>query len=185
MTFPQHDYAKEWVVLLVDDEEDNLHMAQLTLEYWGAQVHVGKNGIQGLKLLEELDPTVILLDLSMPEMNGWVMHEKVRAQEKYNTVPVIALTAHAMSTDKTKVIEAGFDGYITKPFMIDSFMERIKECIVRREQRYSISDATKNGTADTVQDIQASSGVSQSTTSVAQDSQTSAAEKEQKEEKSQ
>jgi DNA-binding response OmpR family regulator len=136
MTFPQHKYAKDWVVLLIDDEEDNLHMAQLTLEYWGTQVHIGKNGIEGMKLLENVNPTVILLDLSMPEMDGWAMYRKVREQEKYNAVPIIALTAHAMSTDKAKVREAGFDGYITKPFMIDSFMERIQECIDQRQAQY-------------------------------------------------
>ncbi|MCI0710033.1 MAG: response regulator [Chloroflexi bacterium] len=142
MTFPQHYYAKDWVVLLIDDEEDNLHMAQLTLEHWGAQVHAGKNGIEGMKLLETLDPSVILLDLSMPEMDGWAMYRKVREQEKYNAVPIIALTAHAMSTDKAKVLEAGFDGYITKPFMIDSFMERIQECINRRQAQYGPANSS-------------------------------------------
>lgn len=140
MTFPQHFYAKDWVVLLIDDEEDNLHMAQLTLEYWGAQVHVGKNGVDGMKLLENLDPTVILLDLSMPEMDGWAMYKKLREQEDYNSVPIIALTAHAMPTDKAKVQEAGFDGYITKPFMIDSFMERIQECIDQRQAKFRAAE---------------------------------------------
>lgn len=142
MTLPQHEYAKDWGVLIVDDEEDNLYMAQLTLEFWGADVRVGKNGIEGLKLLETFDPTVILLDLSMPEMDGWTMHKKVREQPKFDNVPIIALTAHAMSYDKSKVMDAGFDGYITKPFMIDSFMEYIRECVERRQKLYGSAEGT-------------------------------------------
>ena len=136
MTFQQHNYAKEWIILLVDDEEDNLQMAKLTLEYWGAKVHEAKNGIQGLQVLDQLEnPTVILLDLSMPEMDGWTMFKKVREQSRFYTVPIIALTAHAMTNDKAKVMAAGFDGYITKPFMIDSFMERIKNSIEQRSKK--------------------------------------------------
>jgi CheY-like chemotaxis protein len=120
---------KDWTVLVVDDEADNLGVAQKVLTYGGAAVHIARNGIEGLSVLESIRPTFILLDLSMPEMDGWEMFRKVRSKENLASVPVIALTAHAMSGDKERVLEAGFDGYIAKPFRINSFMEDILACL--------------------------------------------------------
>lgn len=116
---------KEWIVLVVDDEADNLGVAQKVLAYGGAAVHIARNGLEGLKVLESINPTFILLDLSMPEMDGWEMLRQVRDNEKLVAVPIIALTAHAMSGDRERALEAGFDGYIAKPFRINSFMEEI------------------------------------------------------------
>jgi two-component system, cell cycle response regulator DivK len=116
---------KDWTVLIVDDEGDNLGVAQKVLSYGGAEVHIARNGIEGLEVLESVKPTFILLDLSMPEMDGWEMAKRVRADEKLAMIPIIALTAHAMSGDKERVLGSGFDGYIAKPFRINSFMEEI------------------------------------------------------------
>ncbi|MEL6527518.1 MAG: response regulator, partial [Chloroflexota bacterium] len=66
---------------------------------------------------------------SMPEMDGWEMFNRARANDKLANVPIIALTAHAMSGDKERIEEAGFDGYIPKPFRINSFMEDIHRCL--------------------------------------------------------
>jgi CheY-like chemotaxis protein len=120
---------KDWTVLIVDDEVDNLGVAQKVLSYGGAAVHIARNGLEGLNVLETVRPTFILLDLSMPEMDGWEMFRNVRSKETLATVPIIALTAHAMSGDKERVLEAGFDGYIAKPFRISSFMEEISACL--------------------------------------------------------
>jgi CheY-like chemotaxis protein len=119
----------QWIVLIVDDEPDNVGVAQKVLSFNGADVHVARNGIEGLNILNSIDPTFILLDLSMPEMDGWEMFELVRANERLSSVPVIALTAHAMSGDREKIIGAGFDGYIAKPFRIDSFLHDIQEAL--------------------------------------------------------
>lgn len=120
---------KDWIVLIVDDEVDNLGVAQKVLSYGGASVHIARNGVEGLKVLENIRPTFILLDLSMPEMDGWEMLKQVRSDEGFAYVPIIALTAHAMSGDKERVLEAGFDAYIAKPFRINSFMEEILACL--------------------------------------------------------
>lgn len=119
----------DWTVLIVDDEPDNVGVAQKLLNYNGADVHVARNGLEGLAMLERVEPTFILLDLSMPEMDGWEMFEKVRGMTTLNNTPIIALTAHAMAGDKEKVISAGFDGYIAKPFRINSFLEDIQKCL--------------------------------------------------------
>jgi CheY-like chemotaxis protein len=120
---------QNWNVLIVDDEPDNVGVAQKILRYNGAEVQIAGNGIEGLALLETLTPTFILLDLSMPEMDGWEMFARMRELTRSKKIPVIALTAHAMSGDKEKVLNAGFNGYISKPFRIASFLEDINRCL--------------------------------------------------------
>lgn len=119
------DVIKDWVVVVVDDELHNLGVAQKVLTYNGAEVHTARDGVEGLALVEQVRPTFILLDLSMPNMDGWEMHNRLRYNPQTREIPVIALTAHAMHGDREKVIEAGFDGYISKPFRIDSFLDEI------------------------------------------------------------
>lgn len=118
-----------WTVLIVDDEPDNVGVAQKVLKFNGADVHIARNGIEGLATLQDIHPTFILLDLSMPEMDGWEMLERLRTSDSLADIPIIALTAHAMSGDKEKVMAAGFDGYIAKPFRINSFLEDIQACL--------------------------------------------------------
>lgn len=117
---------EDWTVLLVDDEPDNLGVARKVLNHNGAEVYIASNGLEGLLVLEEITPTFILLDLSMPEMDGWEMLKVIRDKSNFSMMPVIALTAHAMSGDKERVLEAGFDGYIAKPFRILSLLEDIQ-----------------------------------------------------------
>ncbi|MEM9950993.1 MAG: response regulator [Chloroflexota bacterium] len=123
------DQITDWVVLIVDDEPDNLGVAQKVLSYGGAEVHIARNGVEGLAVLDTLKPTFILLDLSMPEMDGWEMFQRTRQNASFSDVPIIALTAHAMTGDKERIENAGFDGYIPKPFRINSFMEDIRNTL--------------------------------------------------------
>lgn len=121
--------TKDWTVLIVDDEPDNLGVARKVLTFGGAQVHVARNGVEGLAVLDDVRPTFILLDLSMPEMDGWEMLKIVRGNDQMANIPIIALTAHAMSGDKERVLESGFNGYIAKPFRINSFIADIQKCL--------------------------------------------------------
>ena len=121
--------VNQWTVLIVDDEPDNLRVAQKVLSFGGADVHIAGNGIEGLAVLDSLKPTFILLDLSMPEMDGWEMFERTRANDKFADMPIIALTAHAMTGDRERIEAVGFDGYIPKPFRINSFMDDIQSAI--------------------------------------------------------
>ena len=129
------DNVNDWTVLIVDDEPDNLGVAQKVLSFGGAEVHIARNGVEGLAVLENLKPTFILLDLSMPEMDGWEMFERTRAKDEFSGVPIIALTAHAMTGDRERIEGAGFDGYIAKPFRINSFMEDIQNAIKAFNER--------------------------------------------------
>jgi two-component system cell cycle response regulator DivK len=122
--------APSWKVLIVDDEPDNLMIPSEILRFHGAEVHTARDGVEGLKTLQHLTPTFILLDLSMPEMDGWQMHEQIRANPTTAAIPVIALTAHAMHQDRERVLAAGFDGYIAKPFYLATFWREIERCLV-------------------------------------------------------
>jgi CheY-like chemotaxis protein len=126
---PINSDPTSWVALIVDDEPHNVGVAQKVLTFGGATVHTARNGAEGLVMLEQVQPTFILLDLSMPEMDGWEMFRRVRANTSMASIPIIALTAHAMSGDKERVFETGFDGYIAKPFRINSFVAEIQKCL--------------------------------------------------------
>ncbi len=118
-----------WTVLIVDDEPDNLSVAEKVLSFRGATVHTAINGEEGLKALEQITPTFVLMDLSMPRMDGWEMHKKMRENPLTAQIPVIALTAHAMEGDKDRVMAAGFTGYIAKPFRLGTFFIEIEKCL--------------------------------------------------------
>lgn len=123
------DEPKQWTVLIVDDEPDNLGVAEKVLSFMGARVHTAQDGLEGMAILEHVTPTFILLDLSMPHLDGWQMIERLRADPLTASVPVIALTAHAMHGDKERALAAGFDGYIAKPFRIMTFFKEIQDCL--------------------------------------------------------
>jgi len=119
----------DWKVLIVDDRKDNLLIAREALSFHGADVKTAINGVEGLAVLTDYKPTLILLDLSMPEMNGWEMHKKLRENEETKNIPVIALTAHVMAGDEEQVMDAGFDGYIPKPFSVASIVLQIQKIL--------------------------------------------------------
>src|SRR5258708_15189859 len=117
--------VKSWVVLLVDDEPDNLEVVAETLEFRGAQVRTALNGLEALTVLETFLPNLIIADLSMPQMDGWELKKRVKSLEKFQSIPLLALSAHAMIGDKERAITAGFDGYMTKPVNIHTLLEDI------------------------------------------------------------
>nr|MBN1229540.1 response regulator [Anaerolineae bacterium] len=120
---------KDWIILIVEDEPDNLDVSRTVLEFHGATVHTAVDGREGLILLETITPTLILLDLSMPHMDGWEMLKLIRGNPRTEPIPVVAVTAHAMSGDKERVMEAGFNGYIAKPFKFGTFLAEIKHAL--------------------------------------------------------
>ena len=122
--------AKDWKVLVVDDDPDNLGVAKKVLSFYGAEVHTAENGQKGLEALRCIDrPSLVLLDLSMPEMDGWEMLKSIRGDPAHTDLRVIAVTAHVMPGDKERALGAGFDGYIGKPFLLHTFMDEIRRCL--------------------------------------------------------
>jgi CheY-like chemotaxis protein len=115
-----------WVVLLVDDEPDNLEVVAETLEFRGAEVRTAPNGVEALAVLEDFTPNFMLVDLSMPLMDGWELRSKLKNTPEIQDIPLVALSAHAMAGDKERAIAAGFDGYMTKPVNIPTLLDDIR-----------------------------------------------------------
>lgn len=120
-----------WRVLVVDDEPDNLEVVAETLEFRGMEVRTASDGKEGLEVLETFAANLILTDLSMPVMNGWVMRTEIRNNPKLSHVPILALSAHAIAGDQERALNAGFDGYLTKPVNIHTLVDDIRSALVK------------------------------------------------------
>ena len=109
-----HDLS-DWQIIIVDDEPDNVGVVKLVMEFHNAEVQTAASGLECLKLLSHNTPTLLLIDIQMPEMSGYELLSEIRKQEKWRTIPAIAVTAHTMDGDAARILAAGFDGYIPKP----------------------------------------------------------------------
>jgi two-component system cell cycle response regulator DivK len=116
-------------VLLVEDNEMNRDMLSRRLIRRGFEVVFAVNGKQGVDLARSEKPDVILMDMSLPIMDGWEATRRVKSDEATRNVPVIGLTAHAMSGDREKAIEAGCDDYDTKPVELDRLVGKIERLL--------------------------------------------------------
>jgi CheY-like chemotaxis protein len=113
-------------ILLVEDNEANLDMLSRRLQKRGFEVRVAMDGLAGVQRALEGGWDLILMDMSLPEIDGWEATRRIRASTKNGRVPIIALTAHAMSGDRERALEAGCDDYDTKPVEIDRLLAKIK-----------------------------------------------------------
>ena len=119
-------------ILLVEDNEMNRDMLSRRLMRKGYQVVMAFDGEQGVAMAQSETPDIILMDLSLPVMDGWEATRQLKAQESTRAIPVIALTAHAMAGDKEKAIEAGCDDYDSKPIEFPRLLGKI-EAFLNRE----------------------------------------------------
>ena len=108
-------------VLIVEDNVDNFELVRFLLERAGYEVLSAANGLEGLDAAKRELPDLILMDLSMPEMDGWNATAHLKADEHTRGIPVLALTAHTLPGDRKRAIDAGCDGYISKPINVASF----------------------------------------------------------------
>jgi CheY-like chemotaxis protein len=108
-------------ILLVEDVEDNRDLARMLLEMDGHEVLEAHDGAQAVVAARKHQPHLILMDLSLPEVDGWEAFRRIRADALTSHIPVVALTAHAMAGDRERVLAAGFDGYIAKPLNVGTF----------------------------------------------------------------
>lgn len=130
-----------WRVLAIDDEPDNLNLLGDLLEFKGSVVTRAVNADQGFREIEKEKPTVILLDLSMPGMDGWEMHRRLRQRPELADVPIIAITALAMHSDVERARGEGFDGFITKPFRIQSLLSEVQTFVNQFENQRGATTA--------------------------------------------
>ena len=116
-------------VLLVEDNEMNRDMLSRRLTRRGFDVVFAVDGKQGVALAHSEKPDIILMDMSLPVMDGWEATRCVKADDATRSVPVIGLTAHAMSGDREKAMEAGCDDYDTKPVELDRLIGKIERLL--------------------------------------------------------
>jgi two-component system, cell cycle response regulator DivK len=102
-------------VLLVEDNEDNRTVYRTILEHFGYGVIEARNGEDGVRMAREEHPDLILMDISIPVIDGWEATKILKGDDKTRNIPIIALTAHALATDRAKASEVGCDGYLAKP----------------------------------------------------------------------
>ncbi len=112
-------------VLLVEDNEMNRDMLSRRLKKRGFDVVMAIDGQQGVDMANAETPDIILLDMSLPVMDGWTAARQLKSDASTKDLPIIALTAHAMSGDREKAMEAGCDDYDTKPVDFKRLLEKI------------------------------------------------------------
>ena len=116
-------------ILLVEDNELNRDMLTRRLERRGFEVVSAVDGRAGIALGEQEAPDLILMDMSLPDVDGWEATRRLKASSQTRSIPIIALTAHAMSGDRERAIEAGCDDYDTKPVELGRLLEKIDSLI--------------------------------------------------------
>jgi CheY-like chemotaxis protein len=113
-------------ILLVEDNEMNRDMLVRRLERRGYEVIVAVDGVQGLQLAQAEAPALILMDMSLPILDGWEATRQLKALPATQAIPIIALTAHAMSGDREKAMAVGCDDYDIKPIDFARLMDKIQ-----------------------------------------------------------
>jgi two-component system cell cycle response regulator DivK len=119
-------------ILLVEDNEMNRDMLSRRLERKGYQVVMATDGEQAVAMATSESPALILMDMSLPVFDGWEATRRIKAAPETKAIPVIALTAHAMSGDREKSLAAGCDDYDTKPIELPRLLEKMETLLNRK-----------------------------------------------------
>jgi two-component system cell cycle response regulator DivK len=122
-------------ILYVEDNEDNVYMLTRRLERAGFEVVVASDGEQGVAVARAERPDLILMDLSLPVLDGWEATRRLKGSEETRAIPIIALSAHAMPGDREKALEAGCDDYDAKPVNLPSLLAKIRALLPEGAER--------------------------------------------------
>jgi two-component system cell cycle response regulator DivK len=125
----QPDYKAMWKILLVEDNEMNRDMLSRRLERKGYEVMLAVDGQNGVEMSLTQAPDLVLMDMSLPILDGWEATRRLKSDAATQHIPVIALTAHAMSSDRDKALEAGCDDYDTKPVDLPRLLGKIESLL--------------------------------------------------------
>jgi CheY-like chemotaxis protein len=121
--------SRKPVVLLVDDYPDAREMYAEYLEFSGFDIVQAGNGVEAIERAIDSQPDVILMDLSLPVMDGWEATRRLKADERTNTIPVLAVTGHALTGVSNDAKKAGCDGFITKPCLPEDLVTEIRKVL--------------------------------------------------------
>jgi two-component system, cell cycle response regulator DivK len=117
------------LILIVDDYEDARDMCSLLLQYHGFRTETATTGWEALDKAHQLMPAVILMDLSLPGMDGWEATRRLKADAKTRAIPVVAVTGHAMAGHSENAREAGCDFFLTKPVLPDTLIDQVRRIV--------------------------------------------------------
>lgn len=120
---------EDWTVIVVEDTYDDRQLASAILSHYGIEVLIAHNGAECLELLEEVEPTIIVTDLSMPSMDGWEMLSEIRRNMATQNIPVVAITAYHSVDVAHDAKQAGFDAYYPKPISPKTFVDNLAQLL--------------------------------------------------------
>jgi CheY-like chemotaxis protein len=119
------------LILIVEDNERNRKLVRDVLQFKGYQTLDAETGEEGVRLARERRPALILMDIQLPGIDGITALGQLRSDPLTRSIPVIAVTASAMTHDRRKILAAGFDGYQTKPIRVQEFLEAVRRMLER------------------------------------------------------
>ena len=120
------------LVLIVEDIEDNLILIRSLLEMADFRVVEARDGREAITRAQAHHPDLILLDMSLPEVDGWTVARTLRQMPEFSSTLIVAVTAHTMPGDREKTLDAGCDEFLTKPIDVPNFMPTIKKILERK-----------------------------------------------------
>lgn len=112
-------------ILVIEDNEQNLYLTTFILEKHGYEVIQAREGSEGARLAGQVGPDLILLDIQLPEMDGYAVAQALRSNPALDGVPIVAVTSYAMVGDRERILAAGCTGYIEKPINPDTFVSQV------------------------------------------------------------
>ncbi|MFB9266681.1 response regulator [Bradyrhizobium erythrophlei] len=123
-------------ILYIEDNEDNIYMMSRRLRRKGYEVLIARDGAEGLTQARNRAPALILVDLGLPVIDGWEVTRQLRATPETASLPIIALSAHAMPEDRERAFAAGCDDFIAKPVDFPRLIDRIDVLLRRKSERW-------------------------------------------------
>ncbi len=114
-------------ILIIEDNEQNMYLITFLLKSYGYEIIQAYNGRDGIRLAKETKPDVILLDIQLPEIDGYEVAKELSKDYSLNSTPIIAITSYAMAGDRERILAAGATGYIEKPINPDTFLSQLQE----------------------------------------------------------
>jgi len=124
-------------ILIVDDNQDSRELVVKILKARGYQMIEAVDGKEALEKAASEKPDLILMDRSLPKIDGYEVTRRLKGREEFKDIPIVALTAHAMTGDREKALEAGCDGYISKPIDVRALPELIRSYLMGKEEKIS------------------------------------------------
>jgi two-component system, cell cycle response regulator DivK len=120
------------IIIIIEDDNDNQELVRILLNQAGFINFGAPDGPSGLELIRQHHPDLVLLDLTLPQIDGWHLARQIKSDPEMSDIKIVALTAHALPGDRRRALEAGCDGYLTKPINIPTFIPELKSYLTNK-----------------------------------------------------